>query len=94
MTREIVAVRTGRVVRWIGKRVFGFTPDAFCTGFVILFWVVPTSVTRVHEWRHMHQAKSLGLARWWWRYLMERRRHGYRENAFEVDARRASGDYT
>lgn len=91
MAREFTLLRLGRLVRWLSHKLFKFTPDAFCDGVRIYYWIEPTTQLRIHEHQHIRQAEMLGVWRWRWRYLMELRRHGYDRNVFEVDARRAAG---
>jgi hypothetical protein len=87
---EIHAYRLGKVVRWVGRKVFKFTPEAITIGFTPIYWVKPDDALRRHEQEHVLQAMELGRLRFWWEYLGELRRHGYMQNRFEVQARAAA----
>ena len=45
----------------------------------------------VHEVVHVEQIEKLGRIRFYLTYLWELLRHGYRNNKFEVEARKRSG---
>lgn len=42
----------------------------------------------LHEWAHVQQIRRLGALRFYALYLWYSARHGYRDNPFEVEARR------
>lgn len=45
-----------------------------------------------HELRHVAQFEAFGTIGFLYRYLLETRRHGYRNNRFEVEARASEND--
>ena len=92
--REIVALKLGRIIRWpfavVTKR--RWMPDACAIGLTIIYWVEPWEALKLHEHEHVIQCQELGRWRFWFEYLNELRRNGYRNSRFEVAARRASGE--
>lgn len=46
-----------------------------------------------HELRHWHQARTLGLARWYALYAWWTLTRGYRHNPLEIDARAIADGY-
>ena len=92
--REIALFRVGRLVRYPFRILTRgrWMPDAVTIGFTVIYLVEPWPQLRAHELAHVSQAKMLGRCRFWWRYMREFFRNGYKNNFFEVQARRAAGE--
>lgn len=86
-------IRTARgPVRWFLKatRFAGITLPPF--GIYLLAERMGDMRLRRHEEAHWQQAKTLGVARWYWLYLWYSLRYGYWNNPLEVEAREAEND--
>lgn len=98
-------VLDGFVGRWFRRRVWAGTtiPLPFCA--VVLYYLAPTPLVRVHEHHHVEQAQALGFFCWWATYLtaffknLHPLRHPtqalantYAENPLEVDAYAVEAD--
>jgi len=81
-----------RPLRWTLSKLAGSNVEAFTVGYTIVFLVDdPPMDLVVHEMIHVEQAKRMGRLRFWASYLWETLRHGYRNNKYEVEARRHAG---
>jgi hypothetical protein len=58
----------------------------------VFYWGEPTLRTVRHEWVHVQQARRLGVARFWWSYVVGLLRHGYRAHPMELEAYAREGD--
>lgn len=91
---ELHIYRIGSLIRGAFRLVTRgrWMPLAVTIGYTVVYLVAPTETTRRHELAHVRQARQLGRLRFWWRYLRELRRSGYRSNLFEIESRRAAGE--
>lgn len=91
--REILVPRwVARPWRWVWSKLLGAEIAAVTIGYTIFYLTdLITPELQRHELEHVYQAARLGRLRFWWQYARELLRHGYRNNAFEVAARKAAG---
>lgn len=84
--------RDGWFARWMRGR--GWTGLTLPTPWMIyvFYWGEPTLATVRHEWAHVQQARRLGVARFWTRYLWYLMTRGYRNHPMELAAYAAEGD--
>ncbi len=86
----------GRFMRrknWAGTTI----PLPFLT--VILYYRAPAPEIRCHEFVHVEQREALGLSGFWFNYIRDTIKFGYRRNpmevaAYEVEAERPLPSWT
>lgn len=91
--REVLVPRwLARVWRWVWSKLLGQEIAAVTIGFTIFYLTdLITPELQRHELEHVYQAARLGRLRFWWQYAVELLRKGYRNNRFEISARKAAG---
>ena len=98
MAKPKVYVREQSWIAWIAARKLGCRQVAIVVGRTIHlhntslpdFFAQPAWLR--HELKHVEQYERHGFLLFLWKYLLESLRNGYRNNAFEVEARAAEGD--
>lgn len=88
--------KIAKMLKWLTRvpadRCFGFTISATTT----LYSCPAEQVTerlRSHEEQHKRQYQAYGSrVKFWWAYLKANVKYGYRDNPFEVAARRAENE--
>lgn len=97
MREVVLSGRLGRAIKWVWSKMLRADIAGVTVGHTILYlgpWATVEDVPgdlRTHEQEHVHQAHLYGRLGFWARYLVELVRHGYRNNRFEVEARKAAG---